>query len=150
MTADASPIAEPFQIDPRLAADGPVLLDLPLCQVRLVDDARFFWVVLIPRKAGLVEIIDLNAVERGALMEEIAALSAALKAASRCAKLNVAALGNMVPQLHVHIVARDPGDAAWPGPVFGVGTRVPMGEVALSARAEAICAATRATLGEAG
>lgn len=150
MTADASPIAEPFQIDPRLAADGPVLLDLPLCQVRLVDDARFFWVVLIPRKAGLVEIIDLDAVERGALMEEIAALSAALKVASRCAKLNVAALGNMVPQLHVHIVARDPGDAAWPGPVFGVGTRVPMGEVALAARAEAICAATRATLGEAG
>lgn len=150
MTADASLIAEPFQIDPRLAADGPVLLDLPLCQVRLVDDARFFWVVLIPRKAGLVEVIDLDANDRQVLMEEIAALSAALKAASRCAKLNVAALGNMVPQLHVHIVARDPGDAAWPGPVFGVGTRVPMGEVALAARAEAICAATRATLGEAG
>lgn len=150
MTADASPIAEPFQIDPRLAADGPVLLDLPLCQVRLVDDARFFWVVLVPRKAGLVEIMDLDAVERGVLMEEIAALSAALKSASRCAKLNVAALGNMVPQLHVHIVARDPGDAAWPGPVFGVGTRVPLGEAALAARAEAIRAATRAAPDEAG
>lgn len=146
MTADASQTTEPFQIDPRLAADGPVLLDLPLCQVRLVDDARFFWVVLIPRKAGLVEIIDLDAADRGRLMEEIAAMNAAIKTASGCAKLNVAALGNMVSQLHVHIVARDPGDAAWPGPVFGVGTRVPLGEEALAARAAQI----RASLGATG
>lgn len=131
-----------FSLDPRLAADGPVVIDLPLCQVRLVDDARFFWLVLVPRQAGRVEIIDLPAADRARLMEEIAALAAALKAASGCAKLNVAALGNMVPQLHVHIVARDPGDAAWPGPVFGVGVREPMAPADLERR----CAAIRARL----
>lgn len=137
---------DPFRLDPRLEADGPALLDLPLCHVRLVDDQRFFWIVLIPRRAGLVEITDLDADARALLMEEIAALGAALKAASGCAKLNVAALGNMVPQLHVHVVGRDPGDAAWPGPVFGVGTRVPLGPQGLAARAAAI----RAALGPKG
>ncbi|TCT06630.1 HIT domain-containing protein [Aquabacter spiritensis] len=116
-----------FRLDPRLAADGPPLGDLPLCHVRLVDDARFFWIVLVPRRPDLVEIIDLPAAERALLMEEIAAASAALKAASGCAKLNVAALGNMVAQLHVHIIGRSPGDAAWPGPPFGAGPRVPLG-----------------------
>ncbi|MFG1378706.1 HIT domain-containing protein [Xanthobacter autotrophicus] len=121
MTAPAA-----FQLDPRLEADGPPVGDLPLCHLRLVDDARFFWVVLVPRRVDRVEIIDLPAADRLTLMEEIAAVSAAVKAASGCAKLNVAALGNMVSQLHVHVVARNPGDAAWPGPVFGVGTRVPL------------------------
>ncbi len=111
--------------------------DLPLCHVRLVDDARFFWIVLVPRRAGLVEIIDLDAAGRALLMEEIAAASTALRKVSGCAKLNVAALGNMVSQLHVHIVGRVPGDAAWPGPVFGVGTREPLG-TALAARASAV------------
>lgn len=115
-----------FALDARLAADGPAAGDLPLCHLRLVEDARFFWVVLVPRRAGAVEIIDLSAEDRACLMEEIAAVSGAVKAASGCAKLNVAALGNMVPQLHVHVVGRTPGDAAWPGPVFGVGTRQPL------------------------
>lgn len=121
MTASAA-----FQLDPRLEADGPHVGDLPLCHLRLVDDDRFFWAVLVPRRAGLVEIIDLPVADRLILMEEIAAVSAAVKAASGCAKLNVAALGNVVSQLHVHVVGRTPGDAAWPGPVFGVGTRVPL------------------------
>lgn len=116
-----------FALDPRLAADGPALGDLPLCHVRLVNDARFFWIVLVPRRAGLVEIMDLPARDRGVLMEEIAAAGAALKSESGCEKLNVAALGNMVSQLHVHLVGRRAGDAAWPGPVFGVGTREPLG-----------------------
>lgn len=127
-----------FRLDPRLAADGPVVGDLDLCHLRLVDDARFFWVVLVPRRAGLVEILDLDAAARAVLMEEIAAASAAVKAVSGCAKLNVAALGNMVSQLHVHIVGRNPGDAAWPGPVFGVGARVPLGEAEMVARLAAI------------
>lgn len=131
-----------FSLDPRLAADGPALGDLPLCHVRLVDDARFFWIVLVPRRAGLVEIIDLDAADRALLMEEIAAASTAVKAVSGCAKLNVAALGNMVSQLHVHIVGRVPGDAAWPGPVFGVGTREPL-STALAARASAVKDALR-------
>lgn len=128
----------PFHLDPRLAADGPVVIDLPLCQVRLVDDARFFWAVLVPRRPGLVEIIDLDAAGRATLMAEIAAVSTALKAASGCAKLNVASLGNMVAQLHVHVVARNPGDAAWPGPVFGVGVRAPMDAATRDARRDAL------------
>lgn len=127
-----------FRLDPRLEADGPAAGDLGLCHVRLVDDARFFWVVLVPRRAGLVEILDLDAAARSALMEEIAAAGAAVKAASACAKLNVAALGNVVPQLHVHVVGRTPGDAAWPGPVFGAGTRVPLGEGPLAERLAAL------------
>lgn len=124
-----------FSLDPRLAADGPALGDLPLCHVRLVDDGRFFWIVLIPRRAGAAEIIDLPREDRAVLMEEIAHASRVLRAVSSCAKLNVAALGNMVPQLHVHLVGRTPGDAAWPGPVFGAGTREPLDADALAARA---------------
>lgn len=127
-----------FRLDPRLAGDGPAAGDLGLCHLRLVDDARFFWVVLVPRRAGLVEILDLDAAARAVLMEEIAAAAAAVKAASGCAKLNVAALGNVVAQLHVHVVGRTPGDAAWPGPVFGVGTRVPLGAAGLADRLAAL------------
>lgn len=123
-----------FLLDGRLQADGPALLDLPLCHVRLVNDARFFWLVLIPRRNGAVEILDLSAPDRATLMEEIAAAGAALKEASGCAKLNIAALGNMVSQLHVHVVGRSPGDVAWPGPVFGFGVREPMGPQMLSER----------------
>jgi len=112
--------------------------ELALSHLRLVDDARFFWLVLVPRRAGASEIIDLTEADQMALMAEIAAVSAALKAASGCAKLNVAALGNMVPQLHVHIVARNPGDAAWPGPVFGFGARAPMDEAETARRLSAI------------
>ena len=128
----------PFQLDPRLEADGPVVADLPLSHVRLVDDARFFWLVLIPRRAGRSEIMDLAPDDRALLMEEIAAVSTVLKGVSGCAKLNVAALGNMVPQLHVHVVARNPGDPAWPGPVFGVGVREPLDEATRTARLKAI------------
>ncbi len=141
--ADSPPHNSGHDIRPRSPPSpptGPALGDLPLCHVRLVDDARFFWIVLVPRRAGAVEIIDLSADERAVLMEEIAAASAALKAVSGCVKLNVAALGNMVPQLHVHIVGRTPGDAAWPGPMFGVGTRAPLG-ADLEGRATALRAA---------
>ncbi|MFG1360472.1 HIT domain-containing protein [Xanthobacter pseudotagetidis] len=127
-----------FSLDPRLEGDGPVVAELPLCQVRLVDDARFVWLVLIPRRDGLVEILDLPAADRAVLMEEIAAVGAAVKAASGCAKLNVAALGNMVSQLHVHVIGRNPGDAAWPGPVFGFGAREPMAPEAMAARLETL------------
>ncbi|MFG1345779.1 HIT domain-containing protein [Xanthobacter autotrophicus DSM 431] len=128
----------PFLLDPRLEADGPAVGNLPLCQLRLVDDARFFWVVLVPRRAHMVEIIDLPFADRLHLMEEVAVVSSAVRESSGCAKLNVAALGNLVPQLHVHIVGRDPGDAAWPGPVFGVGTREPLADEARDARLAAL------------
>jgi diadenosine tetraphosphate (Ap4A) HIT family hydrolase len=115
----------PFAIDPRLEHDSVVIAELPLSMVRLVDDARFPWLLLIPQVAGAVELIDLTESDRAALIEEIAAASSALKEATGCDKLNVAALGNQVSQLHVHVIARFANDAAWPGPVWGKGEPVP-------------------------
>jgi diadenosine tetraphosphate (Ap4A) HIT family hydrolase len=110
-----------FAPDPRIAADSHPVADLALCHVRLMDDARFPWLVLLPRRAGLVELTDLGRAERAALIEEIALASDALRACVPCDKINAGALGNVVPQLHVHVVARTRGDAAWPGPVWGSG-----------------------------
>jgi len=115
----------PFVLDPRLAAESTPLGELALCQVLLMDDARFPWIMLVPKRAGLVEIIDLGAGDLQRLMEEIATASGVLEAATSPYKLNVAALGNVVRQLHVHIIARFENDAAWPSPVWGKGERVP-------------------------
>ncbi len=114
----------PFTLDPKIAADTVAVTPLGLSDLRLMNDARFPWLLLVPRRPGAVEIIDLAKADRAALFEEINAVSAALRAATRCDKLNVAALGNQVRQLHVHVVARFAGDAAWPGPVWGVGDAV--------------------------
>lgn len=116
---------EPFTLDPRLAAETFPLGELPLCQALLFNDARFPWMVLVPKRAGLVEITDLSPEDRLRLVEEIGTAMNALRAAVEPYKLNVAALGNVVRQLHVHIVARFQNDAAWPGPVWGRGERVP-------------------------
>ena len=89
-----------------------------------MNDARFPWLLLVPRRAGMTEIIDLAGPDRTALFEEIVAVSTALRAATGCDKLNVAALGNSVAQLHVHVIARFHGDAAWPKPVWGSGAAV--------------------------
>ena len=115
----------PFAMDARLEQGSVPLADLPLSVVRLVDDARFPWLLLIPRLAGIVDLIDIAPADRAVLIEEIAATSSALKEATGCTKLNVATLGNQVPQLHVHVIARFRGDAAWPDPVWGKGVRVP-------------------------
>lgn len=109
-----------WELDPRLAADGPVLADLPLCRLLLVDNAAFPWLVLVPRIAGAIEIVDLGEADRGRLIEEIAAVSRALRGATACHKLNVGALGNVVAQLHVHVVARFRDDAAGTRPVWGL------------------------------
>lgn len=108
-----------FSLDPRIAADSVALAQLPLSELRLMKDARFRWVILVPRVPGAVEIVDLAKPDRAALFEEITAVSAALRAATGCDKLNVAAIGNYVRQLHVHVVARFTADAAWPKPVWG-------------------------------
>ena len=113
-----------FVLDPKLAADSVSIANLALSDLRLMNDARFPWLLLVPRRAGAVEIIDLAKADRAALFEEITAASAALRTATGCDKLNVAALGNQVRQLHVHVVARFAGDAAWPGPVWGTGAAV--------------------------
>lgn len=114
-----------FTLDPRLAADTAAVADLPLCTLRLMNDTRFPWLILVPRIEGAVEIVDLSAADRTQLMEEVARVSAALRTVAKPDKLNLGALGNMVAQLHVHVVGRFRGDPAWPGPVWGSGPSSP-------------------------
>jgi diadenosine tetraphosphate (Ap4A) HIT family hydrolase len=114
-----------FLLDPRLDADTIPIGRLELCRVLLMDDARYPWLILVPERNDLAEIIDLPEADRALLMREIAAASGALRSLYRPDKLNVAALGNRVRQLHVHVLARFESDAAWPGPVWGVGEAVP-------------------------
>ena len=108
-----------WSLHPQLARDAAPVGDLALARVLAMNDANYPWVILVPRRAGIVEIIDLDEAERGRLMAEIAQVSTVLKKLTRCDKLNVAAIGNLVLQLHVHVVARRTGDAAWPKPVWG-------------------------------
>ena len=114
-----------FGLDPRLAADTYAVGDFELCRVLLMNDSRYPWLILVPRRADLSEIHDLAADERALLIEEAARAGAALKNLTAAKKINTGALGNMVAQLHVHVVARFVGDAAWPGPVWGSGRSVP-------------------------
>jgi diadenosine tetraphosphate (Ap4A) HIT family hydrolase len=116
---------EAFQLNERLEADTYALGDFPLCRVLLMDDARYPWLILVPRRADVTEIIDLSVSDRGLLIEEIAQAQVALTAVTRPDKLNVGALGNVVKQLHVHVIARFVSDPAGLGPVWGVGERKP-------------------------
>lgn len=109
-----------WSLHPQLLKDTLEIGDLPLSRVLVIKDAHYPWLLLVPRRAGAVEIIDLGEVEQAQLMTEITRVSRALKDVTRCDKLNVAALGNAVPQLHVHLIARRTTDAAWPRPVWGV------------------------------
>lgn len=111
-----------FVLDPRFKADTQHVAALPLCDVLLMNDARYAWLILVPRLAGCTEILDLPEAGRTQLWQEINLVAAALRATVPCDKLNIGALGNIVRQLHVHVVARTEGDAAWPGPVWGHGT----------------------------
>lgn len=110
-----------FELHPRLAQDSDPLTQLALCQVRLMKDARYPWLLLIPARADLVELHQLEAEDRALLIEEIALASRTLEALFSPDKINVGALGNLVPQLHVHVIARRRDDPAWPGPVWGQG-----------------------------
>ena len=114
-----------FALDPRLQADTRHVAALRLCDVLLINDARYPWLILVPRHAGCVEILDLPEDARTTLWQEIQRVAAVLRDVAPCDKLNVGALGNIVRQLHVHIVARQEGDAAWPGPVWGHGRAEP-------------------------
>ena len=114
-----------FTLHPRLAADTAFVAEWPHCRVLLMNDARYRWLILVPRRADLVELHDLDATDRATLIEEIAAASRTLKQLTGAAKINIGALGNLVPQLHVHVVARTPSDPAWPGPVWGHSPAVP-------------------------
>lgn len=114
-----------FVLDQRIEAEALAIGALALSEALLLNDARFPWIILVPRRAGRTEIFDLNAADRAQLGEETAAVAFALKQATGCTKINIGALGNIVRQLHVHVVARREGDAAWPGPVWGFGARTP-------------------------
>ena len=110
-----------FALDPRLAAGSEPVAEWPLSQVRLKDDARFHWLVLVPRCPHVVELTDLAARDWAALTAEILAATRLVQAAARPDKVNVACLGNVVAQLHVHVIGRWRSDPAWPDPVWGHG-----------------------------
>lgn len=114
-----------FSLDPRLAADTIPVGDLALCSVLLMNDARFPWLILVPRRENVSEITDLSAQDAAALMEEMRLATGVMLEAARPDKVNLGALGNIVPQLHVHVIGRFLSDPAWPGPVWGFGERNP-------------------------
>ncbi|WP_119268239.1 HIT domain-containing protein [Taklimakanibacter deserti] len=118
-------MTEGFLLAQRLEADSLFLVDWPLCQVRLMDDARFPWLILVPRRPGLEEWTELEPEDSALLAQEIGRAAEALARMFTPTKLNVGALGNIVRQMHVHVIARFATDAAWPGPVWGQGLRIP-------------------------
>jgi diadenosine tetraphosphate (Ap4A) HIT family hydrolase len=120
-----------FTLHPTLARDTLEVIRLPLCRVLLMMDARFPWLILVPERDGVREIYELPPADRTELVEEISRASEVLSRLFHPGKLNVGALGNIVPQLHVHVVARTPGDPAWPGPVWGSGPAEPYTESGL-------------------
>lgn len=142
-------MAPPFKADPAFDPGSVVVCDWPLCQVRLQDDARFPWLILIPRRAGLHELEDLTASDRAVLVEEVVRAGGLVRMLGEAMqrpvqKLNVAALGNVTAQLHVHIVGRRHDDGLWPDPVWGRGAAQPYGAGALQA------AVSRIRLSQAG
>lgn len=121
-----------FKADPAFESGSVIACDWTLCQVRLQDDARFPWLILIPRRAGLHEIEDLNPAERAVLMDEVVRAGEVVRELGQAGgrpvqKLNVAALGNVTAQLHVHVVGRRHDDGQWPDPVWGRGAAAPYG-----------------------
>jgi diadenosine tetraphosphate (Ap4A) HIT family hydrolase len=113
-----APSLADWELDPLLERDTVAIGDMPLSRVLLIKDATYPWLLLVPRRHLASEIPDLDMIEQALLMSEIAHASRTLKALTDCDKINVAALGNVVPQLHVHVIARSRGDAAWPRPVW--------------------------------
>ena len=114
-----------FELDRRLDADSVPLMWLGLCELRIMDDRRWPWLILVPQRPGISEVHDLTPLDQTMLVFETNTVAQALKAITGCAKINSGALGNVVQQLHVQVVARNEGDANWPGPVWGYGLREP-------------------------
>jgi len=127
------PQQEPWHLHPQLADDTHPVDSWPLCDVRLMDDANHPWLILVPRVAGATEVTDLDADQQANLMREIDRAARTLRV-FRPRKLNVAALGNLVPQLHVHVIARYEQDIAWPRPVWGMAAAQPYAPEALIER----------------
>ena len=114
-----------FQLHPQLEADTHLICRTEICQALLMDDARFPWIVLVPEVADIRELYELKEQQQHQTYQSILRISKSLAEYSNADKMNVAALGNQVPQLHIHIIARYETDAAWPGPVWGVGQAEP-------------------------
>jgi diadenosine tetraphosphate (Ap4A) HIT family hydrolase len=130
-----------WHLHPQLANDTVPVIELALCETRLMDDANHPWLVLVPRVVDAVELLDLDPRQRGQLASEIDAASRVLKALFKPHKLNIAALGNLVPQLHVHVIARYTDDIAWPRPVWGAANARPYAPEELIERVNALRAA---------
>jgi len=135
-TSNVAAMDSAFPLDPRLAGDTLPVGDLALSSVLLLNDSRFPWFVLVPRRIGLSELTDLTDADAMALMDEIRVATRVMLAMAKPDKVNVAAIGNIVSQLHVHVVGRFHSDPAWPGPVWGHGTRTPYPPHAASALIE--------------
>lgn len=133
-----------FELHPRLEQDSVLLGSLPLSQIRLAKDGRYPWLILIPQVNGIKEIHHLNADDQQQLMAESCAVASLMETSLSPDKINVASLGNMVPQLHLHHVARFEGDDAWPGPIWGAHPAVLLSEAEL----EQQIATWRARLGD--
>lgn len=136
-----------FRLDPRLENDTHAIGELALSRLLLMDDARYPWLILVPRIAGARELFDLDGDDRATLLGELHGVGRVLESLLRPDKFNIAALGNVVSQLHVHVVARYAGDAAWPQPVWGHGERVRYEDAALARRMAELRDALGALLG---
>ncbi len=136
-------MTDEFILDPRLGA-GPFVVDWPLCHVRFENDARYPWLILVPRRATVSEVFALSEGDQAQFFLELTTASRRMADAVQPTKMNVAMLGNMVPQLHGHVVARYKSDPAWPNPVWGIGDAEPYGEE----NAAAVAAQMRTVLGD--
>lgn len=114
-----------FQLDERIVRDSDLLTKIGLCELRLMKDSRWPWLMLVPQRPGASEIFDLTPLDQTMLTFETTLVAEALKKVTGATKINIAAIGNIVRQLHVHVIARSEGDANWPGPVWGFGTAEP-------------------------
>ncbi|HEY4555220.1 MAG TPA: HIT family protein [Lysobacter sp.] len=123
-----------WQLHARLAADTHAVVRWALCEVLLMDDARFPWLVLVPRVPGAEELLDLDSMQQTRLLQETLRAAGVLRTFAKPDKLNIGSLGNIVRQLHVHVVARHEHDAAWPGPVWGHGAAQRYDAAALAGR----------------
>jgi len=121
-----------FSLDPRLQQDTLTVGDFPLCRLLLMNDAQYPWFILVPRRADVSEVFDLDAADQLALWQETTTLASVLKDGFAADKMNVATLGNMVSQLHMHVIARTREDAVWPSPVWGKLPAQPYSEVQLA------------------
>ncbi|EED35784.1 histidine triad protein [Luminiphilus syltensis NOR5-1B] len=131
-------LSKTFNVDGRLSGDTEFIIDWPLCQVLLMNDARFPWLILVPRIEDAREPFDLSESEQTHLWRESMVLGRWMSETFTGDKLNIGMLGNIVAQLHVHHVARSVGDSAWPGPVWGSGTAQPYTPTALAEKV-ALC-----------